>query len=117
MGDPNRRAGTISLQINGKVYDAVGAMNLNLGRPKRTALVGADRLEVLGIAQRGRGIAWVLLIGPGPIGGCDMQRVLGQQCLFRRLVVAGQRLLAARRLELGDGAAGRGDGDDRGTCD
>lgn len=38
-----RRAGLIQLQVNGEIFDAKGSFNYNLGRPKREAIVGADR--------------------------------------------------------------------------
>lgn len=41
----NRRAGTINLQVNGNVYDAVGSFTYNLGRPKREMLTGPDRVH------------------------------------------------------------------------
>lgn len=41
----NRIAGTIAIQVNGEVYDAVGAFTYNLGAPKREMLVGADRVH------------------------------------------------------------------------
>lgn len=43
MGDPQRRGGTIQLQANGEIYDAKGEFEYNLGTPKRTAIIGADR--------------------------------------------------------------------------
>ena len=45
MTSPNRRAGTLSLQINGNIFDAVGNFSYNLGAPKREALVGPDRVH------------------------------------------------------------------------
>jgi len=41
----NRRAGTINVQVNGQVYDAVGSFSHNLGRPKKEMLMGADRVH------------------------------------------------------------------------
>lgn len=40
-----RRAGLIQVQINGVIYDAKGHYSYNLGLPKRTAIVGADRVH------------------------------------------------------------------------
>lgn len=40
-----RRAGLIELQIDGEMMDAVGNFTYNLGRPKREALAGADRVH------------------------------------------------------------------------
>lgn len=40
-----RRAGIIAVQINGEIYDAKGNFTYNLGRPKREALIGADRVH------------------------------------------------------------------------
>lgn len=40
-----RRAGTIQLQVNGEIQDAKGSFSYNLGRPKREALVGSDRVH------------------------------------------------------------------------
>jgi hypothetical protein len=40
-----RRAGTIEFQIDGEMMDAVGNFTYNLGRPKREALVGADKVH------------------------------------------------------------------------
>jgi len=40
-----RRAGIISLQINGEIQDAKGSFSYNLGRPKREMIVGADRIH------------------------------------------------------------------------
>lgn len=37
-----RRAGLLELKLNGHVEDAIGDFSYNPGRPKRTALVGAD---------------------------------------------------------------------------
>jgi hypothetical protein len=37
-----RRGGIISLQLNGEMQDAKGAFSYNLGRPKRTGIVGSD---------------------------------------------------------------------------
>lgn len=45
MAPRNRRSGTINIQVNGKVYDAVGEFSYNLGQPKREALVGPDRVH------------------------------------------------------------------------
>jgi hypothetical protein len=36
------RAGILYLQVNGKMYDAKGEFEYNLGLPKRTSIVGAD---------------------------------------------------------------------------
>lgn len=40
-----RRGGIIQLQINGEIYDAKGNFTYNLGRPKREAIIGADRVH------------------------------------------------------------------------
>jgi hypothetical protein len=40
-----RRAGTIEFQIDGEMMDAVGNFTYNLGRAKREALVGADKVH------------------------------------------------------------------------
>lgn len=40
-----RRAGLIQVQVNGEVQDAKGAFTYNLGRPKRDAIVGSDRIH------------------------------------------------------------------------
>lgn len=40
-----RRAGLIQLQVNGVIYDAKGNFSYNLGRAKREAIVGADRIH------------------------------------------------------------------------
>ena len=40
-----RRAGTIAVQVNGEVQDAAGEFTYNLGRPKRSAMVGADSVH------------------------------------------------------------------------
>ena len=40
-----RRAGLIQLQVNGEIFDAKGSFSYNLGRPKREAMVGADRVH------------------------------------------------------------------------
>lgn len=40
-----RRAGLIQLQINGEIQDAKGSFSYNLGRPKREAMIGADRVH------------------------------------------------------------------------
>jgi len=41
----NRRSGIIELKTNGVLYDAKGNFTYNLGRPKREAIVGADRVH------------------------------------------------------------------------
>lgn len=41
----NRRSGTMQIQVNGVVYDAVGNFSYNLGNPDREALVGPDRVH------------------------------------------------------------------------
>lgn len=40
-----RRAGLIQLQVNGEIHDARGSFSYNLGRPKRDAMIGADRVH------------------------------------------------------------------------
>lgn len=40
-----RRAGTIQVQVNGEVQDAKGSFTYNLGRPKREAMIGSDRVH------------------------------------------------------------------------
>ena len=40
-----RRAGLIQLQVNGEIQDAKGSFSYNLGRPKREAMIGADRVH------------------------------------------------------------------------
>ena len=45
MVDVNRRGGLIELQINGNVYDLVGAFEINYGAPKRDSLVGPDKVH------------------------------------------------------------------------
>lgn len=40
-----RRAGLLQLQINGEVTDCKGTFTYNLGRPKREAIPGADRVH------------------------------------------------------------------------
>lgn len=37
-----RRAGLIHVQVNGEIHDAKGNWTYNLGRPVRTAIIGAD---------------------------------------------------------------------------
>jgi hypothetical protein len=44
MGD-QRRAGMIQLQVNGEIQDAKGEFDYGLGQPKRTAIIGADRVH------------------------------------------------------------------------
>jgi hypothetical protein len=41
----SRLSGTIAVQVNGLVYDAVGEFNYNIGAPVREALVGHDRVH------------------------------------------------------------------------
>lgn len=41
----NRVGGTIALKINGEIHNAKGAFTYNLGRPKRDAVVGHDRVH------------------------------------------------------------------------
>jgi tricorn protease-like protein len=41
----NRRAGTISIAVNGEVLDAKGEFTYNLGTPIREPIVGADRIH------------------------------------------------------------------------
>lgn len=45
MSDPQRRAGTIQVSINGEIQDAKGEFSYGLGTPKRTAIVGQDRVH------------------------------------------------------------------------
>ncbi|SLN77598.1 phage tail tube protein [Oceanibacterium hippocampi] len=45
MANPNRRAGTIYVRIDGELVDAKGAFTYNLGAPKREAIVGADAIH------------------------------------------------------------------------
>lgn len=40
-----RRAGTISLQVNGEIYDAKGSFEYGLGGEKRTTIVGSDKVH------------------------------------------------------------------------
>jgi hypothetical protein len=40
-----RRAGLIQVAVNGEIQDAKGNFTYNLGRPKREAIVGADRIH------------------------------------------------------------------------
>ena len=40
-----RRGGVISLKLNGEMQDAKGNFAYNIGRPKRAAIVGADRVH------------------------------------------------------------------------
>lgn len=40
-----RRAGIITVQIDGVKYDAKGEFTYNLGRPQRAAIVGADGIH------------------------------------------------------------------------
>lgn len=40
-----RRAGLIQVQVNGEVQDAKGSFSYNLGRPKREAISGSDRVH------------------------------------------------------------------------
>lgn len=40
-----RRAGILSLKVDGANYDAKGNFTYNIGRPKREAIVGADRVH------------------------------------------------------------------------
>lgn len=40
-----RRAGIITVQIDGEIMDAKGEFTYNLGQPKRTAIVGIDRVH------------------------------------------------------------------------
>lgn len=41
----NRRAGTLTIQHNGQIMDAVGSFSYNLGRSLKTAEVGHDRVH------------------------------------------------------------------------
>jgi hypothetical protein len=40
-----RRAGMIQVQVNGEIQDAKGNFSYNLGKPKREAMMGADRFH------------------------------------------------------------------------
>lgn len=40
-----RKGGTIQFSVNGVTYDAKGEFTHNLGVPKKTAIVGADRVH------------------------------------------------------------------------
>lgn len=40
-----RRAGIITVRLNGIAYSAKGAFSYNLGRPKRESIVGADTVH------------------------------------------------------------------------
>ena len=40
-----RRGGAIFFQVDGVTYDAKGSFSYNLGRAKRDAIVGADRVH------------------------------------------------------------------------
>lgn len=40
-----RRAGLIQVKINGEIFDAKGNWTYNLGRPKRDAMKGVDRVH------------------------------------------------------------------------
>jgi len=40
-----RRSGTISIKVDGEVFDAVGSFTYSLGKETREALVGADRVH------------------------------------------------------------------------
>lgn len=42
MSGKQRRAGRISVQANGEIFDAKGSFSYNLGRDKREGLVGSD---------------------------------------------------------------------------
>ena len=41
----NRRAGTLFFKVNGRQYDVKGNFTYNLGAPKRTPMVGPDRVH------------------------------------------------------------------------
>lgn len=45
MATPNRRAGVIYFKISGALQEAKGEFTYNLGKPKRTAIVGADSVH------------------------------------------------------------------------
>ena len=38
-------AGLLQLQSNGEIFDCKGAFDYNLGRPKREAVIGSDRVH------------------------------------------------------------------------
>src|SRR5689334_17917564 len=40
-----RRGGLVSSQLNGEIQNAKGSFTVNLGRPKREAIVGADAVH------------------------------------------------------------------------
>lgn len=42
MADPNLRGGILTLQIDGRVYEAKGSFTVNFGANKREAIIGAD---------------------------------------------------------------------------
>lgn len=44
----NRRAGLISIAVNGELLDAKGEFTYNLGTTQRAAVVGADRVHGFG---------------------------------------------------------------------
>jgi hypothetical protein len=41
----SRRGGLLQLQINGDVHDAKGNYEINMGKPKKETIVGADRVH------------------------------------------------------------------------
>lgn len=45
MADTQRRGGTIAFNADGVLYDAKGEFTYNLGRPKRTPIVGATTIH------------------------------------------------------------------------
>lgn len=45
MAGKNRIGGTISLKINGDMYFAKGNFTYNLGKPKKEAVIGSDRVH------------------------------------------------------------------------
>lgn len=45
MASDQRRAGIITVQVDGEIQEAVGDFTYNLGSPKREALIGADKVH------------------------------------------------------------------------
>jgi hypothetical protein len=45
MADENRRSGILYVKKQGKLLDVKGNWTYNLGKPKRDAIVGADRVH------------------------------------------------------------------------
>ncbi len=102
-----RRAGKISLQVNGELFDAKGNFEYRLGRDKRTSIVGHDKVHGFSVLPQAPYIKGEIT----DRGDLDLAALLDMENVTVTLQLANGKVIVLRNAwYVGDGTANSEEG-------